>query len=172
MSSANVTCPVTGSVVVYRQASQAVNANPIDFGIPYFSISLGLNLILTLMIVIRIVRHSRDVRDAIGSLVRPKRLYGAIVTIFVESSALYAVVFLLYIAPWGAGSSLQFIFFPILSQVQVCATFSRCAAVLGYGYLIMGTNRSSLSFSSFYESPSRGHWWATLLSPVISVPST
>ena len=58
-----------------------------------------------------------------GPLARPKRLHEAIITIFVESSALYAVCFLLYIAPWGAGRNVQFIFFPILAQVQVCAFF-------------------------------------------------
>ena len=58
-----------------------------------------------------------------GPLARPKRLHEAIITIFVESSALYAVCFLLYIAPWGAGRIIQFIFFPILAQVQVCAIF-------------------------------------------------
>ena len=121
--SANATYTATGIAVIYHQASEVYTTDPIDFGIPYFSISLSLNVLLTLMIVTRLVRHSRDVRDAMGPLARPKRLHEAIITIFVESSALYAVCFLLYIAPWGAGRNIQFIFFPILAQVQVCAIF-------------------------------------------------
>jgi len=41
----------------------------------------------------------------------------------IESSALYAVVFLLYIGPWGANSNISDFFFPVLVETQVIAPF-------------------------------------------------
>jgi hypothetical protein len=111
-----------GIVITYHQAAEPFDKK-IDFGIPYFLISLLLNVFLTFMIVIRLVRHSRDIRGALGPLVKSNRLYKAIVIILVESSALYAVTFILFIGPWGAGDGAQFLFFPILAQIQVRTVF-------------------------------------------------
>ena len=115
---ANVTDAVTGILVTYHQAAEPLD-NVIDFGIPFFAISLSLNVLLTSMIVIRLVRHMKDIQGAIGPLFKPNRLYGIVITILVESCALYVVSFVLYIGPWGAGDGAQLIFFPILTQVQV-----------------------------------------------------
>jgi len=93
----------------------------ISFGIPYFSISLSLNMILTLLIVTRLVLHNRNVRTAMGAPPGFGGLYKAIVTMLVESSALYAVSSLLFVAPWGAGSHVADIFLPILAETQVIA---------------------------------------------------
>lgn len=113
----------TGIMFIYQQAAQNFDANPLAFDIPYFAISVALNVLLTLMIVGRLVRHSRNIRDAMGPLVRPIRLYKAIVTIFVESSALYAISYILYIGPWIPAKPSQYIFFPILAQTQVIGPF-------------------------------------------------
>jgi hypothetical protein len=39
----------------------------VNFGLPYFTISVGLNVILTLMISARLILHSRNIRGAMGS---------------------------------------------------------------------------------------------------------
>ena len=70
------------------------------------------------MIVARLALHNRKIRNAAG---RASGLYSAIITMLVESSALYAITFLLYIIPWSMRSGAQFIFFPILAGAQVCA---------------------------------------------------
>jgi len=99
------------------------SSDAIDFGIPYFSISLGLNMILTLMIVTRLVLHSRNVRAAMGAPGGASGLYKAIVTMLIESCAIYAVNSLLFVAPWGAGSHLADLFLPVLAETQVIAPF-------------------------------------------------
>ena len=50
-------------------------------------------------------------------------LYKVIVTMVIESSALYAVTFVPYIVPWSTKSGVQFIFLPILADAQVCIVF-------------------------------------------------
>ena len=102
------------------------SADIVKFNTPYFSISVSLNVLLTLMIVVRLVLHCRDIRSAMGSLVRPDRLYGAIVTILVESSALYAISCLLFISSCASGSFVRNIFLQALTdtQVRVVLTFT------------------------------------------------
>ena len=91
-----------------------------DFGIPYFSISLAINSVLTLMIVIRLVMHSRNVRNAMGAQATGTTgLYTTINTFLIESSALYTLTFLLFVVPWGVTSYVEYIFFPLLAQIQV-----------------------------------------------------
>ena len=73
------------------------------------------------MIVIRLVLHMRIIRTTKGSPSVHSGLYKGIVTMLIESSALYAVNSLLFIGPWGAGNHASDIFLPILAQTQVRA---------------------------------------------------
>ena len=90
-----------------------------NFGLPYFTISVGLNVLLTLMISTRLILHSRNVRGAMGPTSRVSSLYKAIVTMLIESSSLYAVTSLLFIVPYAANNYASDIFLPILAEVQV-----------------------------------------------------
>ena len=90
------------------------------FGLPYLSISISLNVLLTVMIVVRLIVHVRDIRTAMGGASGMGGLYKAFVTMLIESSALYAVSSLLTIVPWLVGDRAAIIFMPILNQTQVC----------------------------------------------------
>ena len=133
-----------GIVLIYYQQSEpdCITGGPgtASIGIPYFSISVSLNALLTLMIVTRLVLHSRLVRDAMGPLLRPTGLYNAVTSMLVESCALYAVTFILFIGAWGTGSPAQFVLFPFLAQAQVRAVFT-FPEVPQTGYLITMANR-------------------------------
>lgn len=93
----------------------------ISFGVPYYSISLSLNVLLTLMIVARLYLHTRRVRSAMGASAVTGGLYAVVVTMLVESCALYAISYLLFIVPWALESPTGNIFFPILAETQVIA---------------------------------------------------
>ena len=95
-----------------------------DFGISYFSISLSLNVILTCMIIARIFSHNRNIRKVAGGSFGTFRIYDAIVTMLVESFALYAGSFLLFIATWGPGNDIQNVFYQFLIAAQVRTTFT------------------------------------------------
>lgn len=92
-----------------------------DFGTPLYSISLSLNVLLTLMIVVRLFLHERSIRKATGGRITAGGLYKAINTMLIESCAVYALTFLLFMGPWAAGSSVANIFFIALAGSQVCA---------------------------------------------------
>jgi len=86
------------------------------FGLPYFAISVSLNTLLTLMIVVRLVLHGRDIHATTGAPSRFSGLYKTVVTMLVECSALYTVTSLLVL-----GASTGNIFLPILAEAQVRA---------------------------------------------------
>ena len=87
--------------------------------IPYFLISLLLNILLTLMIIVRLALHHRQIQNAMGTRASG-RLYTTIITILVESCALYAFTFLLLIVMWFPtwGSRT---FWSIVNETQVRA---------------------------------------------------
>ena len=115
----------TGIAIIYYQASQPLstiqNSAVPDFGYPYYSISFSFNAILTLMIIARLVLHGRNIRNAMGTAAGALGLHKAIITMLVESAALYAVTFLIFIGTWASSNPAQFIFLPALAQVQVSA---------------------------------------------------
>ena len=90
----------------------------------YFMISLSLNVLLTLMIVARLILYSRNIQNAMGVSVEDGGLYKSIITILVESCALYATSFLLYIVTWSVKDNkghVSGLFEPILLGTQVRA---------------------------------------------------
>ena len=113
-------------IVFIHQTSQLGGSSDslaISTGVPYFSISISLNVLLTLMIVTRLVLHRRNIQRALGAQAGKSGVYTAVVTILIESSALYAITSLLFVVPWGVGSRVAQIFLPALAQTQVCPVF-------------------------------------------------
>ena len=86
-------------------------------GIPYLSISLSLNVLLTLIIVIRLTLYSRNVRTAMGGT-GSGGLCKVVITMFIEPCAINAVTSLV-LGLIGAGSSAVPIFVSILPETQV-----------------------------------------------------
>jgi hypothetical protein len=123
----------------------------LNLGLSYYSISLSLNVFLTLMIVTRLVLHSRNIRNAMGAPAGNSGLYKAVITMLIESCALYAVTLLLFIVPWavdwfqGIFSPVPEVSFPILfeTQVRFVSAFFWPARILGHGGLIVVINRPS-----------------------------
>jgi len=115
-----------GIVLIYFQITQPTTRRPsplaMRFNYPFFTISPSVNIILTLMIVGRLVVHRRNLQSAMGSSARTTSgLYKAVVTILVESCALYAASFILFLVPWGLQHPITNMFFPIVAQTQVIA---------------------------------------------------
>ena len=111
------------------EASQLFNPHTkplavFDFSTAYFSISLSLNVILTLMIVIRLAWHSRNIRNVLSASTGASGTYKTIVTILVESLALYAINYVVFMGLWIDNNLASFIFQPILGEVQVRASFA------------------------------------------------
>ena len=107
-----------GVIFIYQDADVT---RSIWSAVPYFSISVSLNVLLTLMIIIRLIMQTRDTRNALG-ITGIGGLCKAIIIMLVESCALFAVSSLLVIGPLGAGNSTSNLFMAILGQTQVCTS--------------------------------------------------
>ena len=86
----------------------------------YLSISISLNVLLTLMIVIRLILYTRNTCNAMGAS-GIGGMCKAIATMLIESCALYAVSSLLVIIPMAIQNFVMDVFFPILAETQVRA---------------------------------------------------
>jgi len=93
----------------------------LDFGLPYFALSNSLNIILTLLICLRLILHQRQM--PLNGKEERMRLpyYSRIISMLVESCALYSVNSMLFLGTYAAGNSASSIFLPILSQTQIIA---------------------------------------------------
>ena len=117
---ANVDDVVMGIMLIYANSELAINTWS---GLAYLSISFSLNILLTLMIIFRLILHARNTRAALG-ISGIGGLSKTIITMLIESCALYAVSTLLVLGPLGADdhrSPIMTFFLHILSQTQVRA---------------------------------------------------
>lgn len=126
--SANIADAALGIALVHNETLQLYSvpgSTGLDIAAPCYSVSVSPNVLLTLMIVVRLALHSRNFRNATGG---PVGTYKAIITMFIESCALYAVTFLLFIGVWGPSNPLQLPIFPILAATQVRIVFNMFSA--------------------------------------------
>ena len=91
-----------------------------NISVLHYSISISLNVLLTLMIVARLVLHTRNIRTSMG-IAGIGGSCKVIITMLIESSVIYATSSLLVI--WllgtGMGGSSGFLF--ILAETQARA---------------------------------------------------
>ena len=97
--------------------------------VPHYSLSISLNILLTLMIVIRLALHTRNIRTGMG-VPGVGGLYKTIITMLVESSVIYATSSLLVLGWLGTGDGFGSDFLPILAETQVRA-FPQTRYLLG-----------------------------------------
>ena len=105
----------TGIMLIYQSTQLTSN---ISSGLPYFSISLSLNVLLTLMIATRLILYARNTRIALG-IIGIGGLCKAAVTMLIESCALNAASSLLVLGWWS--TIVEGTFPPILAETRVRA---------------------------------------------------
>ncbi|EJD50116.1 hypothetical protein AURDEDRAFT_112270 [Auricularia subglabra TFB-10046 SS5] len=86
--------------------------------LPYFSLSISLNLILTLMIVTKLLLARRSIHRAVGE--EHGRAYVGVAAMVVESAALYSVSSIVFIATYAQNLSVVFSVFLPLQVHMMC----------------------------------------------------
>lgn len=128
----------------------------VHLALSYYSICVSLTVLLTLMIVVRLFLHQRNIRNALGTSAGIGGLYITIVTMLVESYALYAVTFLVFIGLWAANNFMAAIFAAAIGEVQVIAPFLIILRVADRralaGNTIVSGTAGTLQFKSQGES--------------------
>ena len=138
----NTTNAVLGiAYVYYHSGIRYYTITEISIATSYLSICLSLNILLTLMIVIRLIAHIRNIRKVVGASDGSSGLHTVTATVammLIESYALYAGVLLAYTIPWALDNLVATLFSGVLGAVQVRVVFTVHSAALvspsNYGY--------------------------------------
>ena len=119
----NTTNVALGTAYIYNESGMRFyTVTAINIRISYISICLALNILLTLMIVLRLVMHIRNIRNATGASDGPSGLHTAAATVvmmLIESYGLYAGVILAYTVSWAMSSWVSNLFTEVVGAVQV-----------------------------------------------------
>ena len=124
----DITGVVIGILFVYQNSGMWPDTTTFgDFTTLYYSIAVSLNVLLTLMIVIRLIVHIRNIRKATGTS-GFSGLHAAATTVvmmLIESYAIYAAALLLFIISWSVDSWASNIFNVVsgTAQVRALSTF-------------------------------------------------
>ncbi|KLO13555.1 hypothetical protein SCHPADRAFT_354512 [Schizopora paradoxa] len=94
--------------------------NGVDWTMPYFAVSLGLNVLLTIGIVARLLLYRHRITSVFGAAHGSH--YTSIVSIIVESAALYSTFSILFIIPFALNSVITPATLQPIGQVQGFAT--------------------------------------------------
>ena len=125
---------VLGIVRIYYDSGMRLyTVTATDVSTSYNAICLSLNILLTLMIVTRLTVHMRNIRKATGTSDVPSGLHTVattVITMLIESYALYAGVLLAYTIPLATNSQVASLFFGVIGTVQVRTVFTIRDAVL------------------------------------------
>ncbi|KAI0077301.1 hypothetical protein K474DRAFT_1575568, partial [Panus rudis PR-1116 ss-1] len=103
-------------VSAFKPGGFFFSGNAVNFGIPYYSIIIGMNLIITLLICARLFHLSRQVRSAMGD--GNAKLYTSLAAIMVESAAPYTLMGLAFLPSYAIGNN------SVVALGQVWAKFT------------------------------------------------
>ncbi|CAL1697332.1 unnamed protein product [Somion occarium] len=126
----------------------------INFALPYFAISLSLNIILTLMIVAVMLGRKRRGREIFGDTYG--RHYTSVSTMFIESAAIYSIISILLLPTYAVQHPINQIWLGLSPSVQMIASYLIIYRVIqGRAWstdTFAKTNNpaSSIAFSSSY----------------------
>ncbi|KAH7908984.1 hypothetical protein BJ138DRAFT_1090304 [Hygrophoropsis aurantiaca] len=123
----------------YQVAGTSVN-----YTFPYFSLSLAINIIVTIMIVIRLLLFRRHIIRVLG----PGHItdHTSIAAMIVESASLYSIFSLLFLIPFAANNPVSNVFLQALGEAQFIAPLLIIyREARGRGWLSSPSTMSSMS---------------------------
>ncbi|KAG1829615.1 hypothetical protein EV424DRAFT_1507199 [Suillus variegatus] len=95
------------------------SSTDIDYTIPYLTLSLALNIIITIVIVLRLLTYRRRISKVLGSSYGTQ--YTSIAAMIVESAALYSTFSVAFLTLFGLNNAISETFLVSLTQVQIIA---------------------------------------------------
>ncbi|KAF5353716.1 hypothetical protein D9758_008655 [Tetrapyrgos nigripes] len=99
-----------------QPGSSLYDPTPTRYGQAYYALSLGVNILLTILIIIRLSLYQRHMQSAIP--LEYKTEYISIVTIFIESASLYSVFGIIFLATYAADDATNTVFLGVASASQ------------------------------------------------------
>ncbi|KAK0223736.1 hypothetical protein IW262DRAFT_1458770 [Armillaria fumosa] len=114
-----------GSLFLYqalRPGASLFNHLSVNFGVPYFSLTAGLNVLISSLIVVQWLMFRREVKRVLGHDYAVFSPYVAAGPLLIESSLIYAVNSIIFVVPYGLGSHVANIFLPLQALAPVLSS--------------------------------------------------
>lgn len=96
------------------------SALPLAYGTSFYSISLGLNIILTILIIVRILFYRRHLLKSLPEEFASH--YVSLATIIVESAAIYSIFAILFLITYAVNNPANQVLLAFASTAQVPST--------------------------------------------------
>ncbi len=90
----------------------------VNIGLPFWSISMALSALLTVILVTRLMYMRHKIVNNLGA--HHGRMYSGIATMMIESGLPYGLVSFIFIVLYGIGNTAALLFIPLIAQVEVC----------------------------------------------------
>jgi len=100
-----------------QPSSSLIAATAVKFGIPYWSLSMALNIIVTMLIVGRLWYARQRIRKSMGE--QHGRTYTGVAALVIESAAPYAIASFILVILYGIKDTGFILLLPTFPQVQV-----------------------------------------------------
>lgn len=94
------------------------SALPMAFGTAYYALSIGMNVILTILITSKLILYRRRFHSA-GGNDAPVGFYTSLLTIFIESAGLYSIFAILFLVTYAVNNPINQIFLGFTTAAQV-----------------------------------------------------
>lgn len=104
-------------VIAGKPGGNFFGGRTINFGTPYYAITISLNVIVTILISVRLLRLSRAISKVLGR--DSSRMYTNVVAILAESAAPYSIVGLMFLIPYAMGSDISIGFGLVWAKLTV-----------------------------------------------------
>jgi hypothetical protein len=91
----------------------------INFGVPYYTITISLNIFITGLICFRLLKLGKAVSKALGA--ESARMYTSVASMLIESAAPYSMVGLMFLIPYAMGSGTAIAFGQVWAKVTCLA---------------------------------------------------
>lgn len=113
----NIALAIIELVIAGKPGGNFFHGKNINFGIPYYTITIAFNIFVTLFIVIRLRRLGSAVSRALGK--DSARMYTSISSMLVESAAPYSLVGIMFLIPYGLGNGIAISFGQVWAKLAV-----------------------------------------------------
>ncbi|KAI0258609.1 hypothetical protein BC834DRAFT_974963 [Gloeopeniophorella convolvens] len=92
----------------------------VNWTIPCLSISLALNILVSIAIVLRLLVYRRRIASVMGQ--HHGSQYTSIAAMIIESASIYSAFSIFFLVPFGMNSPVSEIVLQSLSEIQICTT--------------------------------------------------
>ena len=93
------------------------SALPMAYGTSYYAISLGVNIVMTILITLRLLQYRRTVMAALPA--EYAKHYLSIATVLVESAALYSIFAVMFLVTYAVNNPINQVMLAIAQATQV-----------------------------------------------------